>query len=812
MNLNAARFPDWKTLAPVILAPVILFAPLLASGQALYWGTPFLQFTPWRFFAWQTLSQGHLPLWDPWVGMGAPLAANYQSALFYPPNWLLIPFVAWGGAAGLAWGQTLLVALHLIWAGIGMAWLVRRLGLGSLAQTVAGLAFSLCGYLVARAGFFSINAAAAWLPWILLFSDVAAPYGIFRRVERPQGNFLLRSVPLTVCMAMQLLAGHAQTTWYTLLLLCVWVMFWGWLDGGWRRTGFALLRLLAPLLLAIGLAAVQLLPTAEYLLQSQRASAVDYSTVMNYSFWPWRLLTLLAPDFFGNPAQGNYWVTADNYWEDAVYIGVLPFIMALAAVLRRRPRSEHGEKDTTVGNLRPLVWLLVAVVLISFLLALGRYTPLFPFLYRWVPTFDLFQAPARWTLWAEFALVILAAIGVETWRQPAGRGLYWARLGTMGAFAVTVGAGLGWFLLRDLELTYVRATAIAGFWALGVGFLTLLAPQPDAERPAAAWHWGVALWVAGDLLLAGWGLNPGASLELYRPASQNAANVRSLAAGERLYIPSDDIQNLMYQRFFRFESFLPSEPLANLREVFLPDANLLDGVSEVNNFEPLLPGRYTRWMDQLDRLADPVRDAMLAFMDAGVIERVDPSSASGVSFQTIPRASRVYWFTCAHPAKGEMDAWGQVNAKYHRDGSVDPWVVLEGEISPEVNCTSTKQTYFRIIGEYPGRIVLEGNATSTGYLMLSDVWYPGWKAQIDGRAAPILRADYLFQAILVSPGTHQITFEYRPLSYILGIWITFAAMLGLVVITTWSRIRQRFNWIRPGFATPDVDDKPRQSV
>ena len=73
----------------VTLGPLILFGPMLIRGEALFWGTPLLQFVPWRQFALNSIRQGHLPLWNPMLGMGAPLLANYQSALLYPPNILL---------------------------------------------------------------------------------------------------------------------------------------------------------------------------------------------------------------------------------------------------------------------------------------------------------------------------------------------------------------------------------------------------------------------------------------------------------------------------------------------------------------------------------------------------------------------------------------------------------------------------------------------------------------------------------------------------------------------------------------------------
>ncbi|MBT4002928.1 MAG: hypothetical protein HOF10_06390, partial [Chloroflexi bacterium] len=92
-----------------IIAPFILMGPTILSGKAIYWGTPLLQFVPWWTQAWQTLKLGQLPLWNPLVGMGVPLLANYQSALLYPPTWLYFLFAEIADSPGIAWGQALLI-------------------------------------------------------------------------------------------------------------------------------------------------------------------------------------------------------------------------------------------------------------------------------------------------------------------------------------------------------------------------------------------------------------------------------------------------------------------------------------------------------------------------------------------------------------------------------------------------------------------------------------------------------------------------------------------------------------------------------
>ena len=150
---------------------------------------------------------------------------------------------------------------------------------------------------------------------------------------------------------------------------------------------------------------------------------------------------------FGNPADGNYWGYA-NYWEDAVYIGILPFILALIAIVNGIKGNisdtciHRNNKNDLIINRPVLIRFMFVVIILSFLLALGKNTPVFPWLYRNIPTFDMFNAPTRFSLWAIFFLALLAGIGVEYWNRPKERGLYWTRLGTAGAFAVMLGAGV----------------------------------------------------------------------------------------------------------------------------------------------------------------------------------------------------------------------------------------------------------------------------------------------------------------------------------------------------------------------------------
>jgi hypothetical protein len=736
-----------KWLLGLLLAagPAVLFGPMLVKGEVMYWGTPLLQFTPWHSFALAALSDGHLPLWNPLLGMGAPLLANYQSAVLYPPNWLL-------AIAGVGWGQGLLAALHIGWSALGMLLLARRLKLGDQAAIVAALAFSLSGYAIARVGFFSINAAMAWLPWEIWAAEAI--------VERAANLGLVSGVPqvviLAVILAMQWLAGHAQTSWYSLLLLVVWVAVRGWERGKLPALGRAGALLGAAGLLAAALSAAQLGPTLEYLMQSQRGGRLDEVLALTYSFWPWRALGLLAPNLFGNPASGSYWGYG-NYWEDAVYIGVLPLVMALAAAI-----------GSLRNNADRLPRLLLVIAVICGIFSLGRNTAIYPLLFRHVTTFSLFQAPTRWNLLTCFCLALLAGMGIERWRPLRGKGVYWTRLGTAGAAGMALVSLVAGSRLEGIQSSIGPAFAIAGLLLAATGGLALLRP----EKPGARWTAGIGLFVLADLTFAGWGLNPSA------PAAINApdAAVTQMGVEGRLFMPADLEYQLKFEQLFRFDSFVSNLAPRQAVALGLPNTTMLSGTASANNFDPLLPARYVDWMGVLGAASPKEAERMLQLM--GVGWRAQATSQGAAHFISQQGSSRVRVVPGARLA---LSGSGALSSLFSESFDPDQEVVIERRAPDNLPQGGEGLAAINPGGD-PNRITIDASTPRGGWLVLSDTWYPGWQADVDGRPAEIERADYLFRAVWLNPGNHHVTFAFRPASFFAGALISLLSWLSVILV------------------------------
>lgn len=775
----------------VVSTPLILFAPFLVGAQMLYWGTPLLQFYPWRLAALESVRAGFLPLWNPWLGNGAPLAANYQSALFYPPNWLslFLPL-----DLSLNW----LMVLHIIWAGVGMVKLARALGYSLLGQAVAGLAFGMGQYVVARASFYSINAAVAWLPWVIWAVDrlLNAQYAIhnaeFSRFTFHASRFTPHVLSLSIILALQLLTGHAQTTWYTYLLLAAWVL-WRIFKRPITQSSITKvitnsLILLLSFLLALLLASIQLLPTFELLQQSPRAEAAEYEFVMTYSFSPWRLLTFLAPDFLGNPARGQFYGYG-NYIEDAVYVGIIPLLFSLVALSKVfRRQSPHHEFST------PLI-LLVLILPFTLVLALGRNTPIFPWLYANVPTFDMFQAPTRMMAWFVFALALLGGWGVEQWKVPQGRALYWTRLGTAGAVALMGTAGATLLVVDagtrvgQLLNTAAWAALTLGVNLLAVGLLSLLKPSGQSFK----WELAVAACLAVDLMVANYGLHPPAPADLYRASTESGRALAAELGEQRLYQFPADRERVMFEPYFSFLTYGEALDLSvGARAVQLPNVGILSDLASANNFDPLVSKYYKGFTDVVSETQSV---ALLNLMNIGAVASSERlpweaiASAREVTFYRVPGEAKRLWLLPESEAQVLEVTDEFASRAAIASPTFDPTqqVVLE---SADAGWLASAPLSVPIAPNNPNGFSISLNLHQAHWVVLADTWYPGWYAYVDGQPATLRRANYAFRAVWVPAGPHRVEFLYSPPSFQLGAALTGVGLMISLGLAGWLARRR----------------------
>ncbi len=720
----------WYPQLVFVLAVVILFHRLLA-GEVLYWGVVSIQFYPWRDVAYEQLRHGLLPFWNPHVGNGAPLLANLQTAVFYPPNllYLLLPTEYANGFVAVA---------HVFWAGLGMWLYLGRLQLDKLARSVGMLSFSLGGYLIARLGFLTMTSAVPWLPWVFWAVDglMLAEVRQLRRYAALLGLFV----------GLQLLAGHAQTSFYTLVFAGMYAL---WLLVRLKSPPLRLLVAGGGVMLGVALSAVQLFPTSELVALSPRSAGAAMEEALAYSFWPWRILTIIVPGAFGTSGQGNYWGYA-TYWEDALYIGLLPIMSAFYLLLRKR----HPD----VIAMRHIPFFAFIIVPVT-LLALGRFTPVFPWLFENVPTFDLFRGPTRWMLIAVFSLTVLGSAGLHQWHTTR-RMLNWSgRIITVGLAVIISTIAASVLVAFDVELTFITAFTRFGVLLVIIGALLPYSRWLKRKNiPKNILSASVLTILAIDLVTVYWLANPTISASFYEhdvlvePAVNQATQ-----DGRIVYLPEDEAY-IKFEQLFLFADYRADDQAHwdALRESLLPNIARLADLLSANNDDPLTVGYHTDLINQ-----------------AAQADTIDTLEKMNVSVLLTAEA------------RSDLDYLGQAGLSTAY-ALPDPWFRVElADCQPHptfgYDCQRVPTGSTEIVTDTALQIDVSVTATEETWLVLIDTYYPGWTATVNGDPAAVVRANQAFRAVYIPAGESIVSFRYQSTNFTTGLTLS-GLSLGLLIV------------------------------
>lgn len=555
------------------------------------------QFYGWRLTAAQSMQSGHIPLWNPYAFAaqgGTPLLANSQSAPLYPPHWILFDLFP----ASQIWRAFgLSVAFHLLVALGGMYRFLRSLPVGRISACLGAMVWGLSGPVVTWLALPTFLAVTCWLPVLLWLLKTA-----HEKAGTKTGTLALAGAGGVG--GLTLLAGHLQMAFYVLLAAFLYGAFLAWQFPPRHATAknvgrTSWLRWISGACACFGiafcLALPQLLPSLELSRQSHRAAnggptTSAYASYVANALPPRNLVTLLVPDFFGHPNKNNgaYWNT-NNYAEWAVYVGVLPLILAVFALAL-------PWKNAAAFGLPKERGFAVVLMGLSLLLALG--TPANAVFFWGVPGYNQTGNPARClVLWA-FAAAVLAAMGAEAGANPAVPTATAVSAGTARAkrraaliallvpvFLAAIGASLASRFAADAlprtpfsELMALALPSLqrACVWlVLGSGTLLALVRGPERYRRPA--HVLCVLIAAADLLAFGVGYNPTASPASVFPVTPGIVFLKTNAP------------NTLIAPINRGWSLGNMPPR---RAVLPPNTLTAYGLHDVAGYDSLFPGAY----------------------------------------------------------------------------------------------------------------------------------------------------------------------------------------------------------------------------
>ncbi len=811
----AARAADWcarprpaRTLTAMgfLALALALFAPALGSSNFVYGTDTYSHDYIMHLYGWNTIREtGRIPLWCPYLFFGLPFVGSFALCPFYPSQ--LLYFVFPHNTA-----FTLQYALAVWVAAAGFFAWARALGCRRPVALFAGAAFALSGHFLtlSHAGHLQKMIAIAWVPAALLGARGLAP----RRNRPPHpprpglpawADDLLptrrqaeAAILLAFAGAMQLFASHAQVWYATMWLAAMYLLaacgvraadsarsarragadpVVAVLAGRHWARGAGMGALFA---LAVGgsfvFSAAQSFPGGEMGAVSNRAQGVSFEEAVETSYPPLELFEYAVPRLFGDSSRDSR-VPYFGAWGERIvsdYLGPVLLLLAAVGWLRGRGRLRH---------------FLLAAALVSVIVGLGRYTPVYRALYAVLPGFHRFRSPGSFLFVADFALVSLAALGLERLvSRPLAGGLLRRPDGTAGP-------------LR-------RMNALTGDGWATVFLATVLVAGLAAALYCLTRNWGVNLDIATveekrrhhlhhGAMMASLLASLGCALTLL--ALRNAEGSRGrraacamLAVSALLPLAVSSLYFVRFEPLDRFLGFLmeiqpvytrldkaPERPLRLLQERQLKSDGVLHGVGVPTGYHPVVLGRYARLAGQLGYASDRF-GSLFSILYAHTYSP-DPPPGKWKDFGANSGAERIWrWDGDARPYARSNARLAVVPdtenaaAQLAGRGMAADLAAVEPEVIEALGLRPGRQgVAARLDSWEPARVKLSYAAESRGLLPVAEVFAPGWKARTGrGAAVAIVPVNLAQRALVVPAGIGTITMWYDPFSVRLGIFLS----------------------------------------
>jgi hypothetical protein len=678
----------------------------------------------WNFhFIHDQMSKGELPFWNPYYYCGQPFLANPVIALFYPSTilFLILPF---------PWAFNMDILCHLFIAATGAYLLVYNLTGLKRAGIASATLYCLNGYFLIRifTGHLNLYHAAALIPWIFLYTE--------KYIQTDRKVFIISAGFL---VGLQILSGDAQTCYYTGLALAVYYFFrnihqdcFQSLKKLWKPgLFFAFIPLTA-----IGIGSIQMIPSMEFISNCQRAdNSYEFSTYQ--SFPPENFFTFLVP----HPKDSI--LTIDG--EFTGYTGILSIFMALIGAFF----SKHREYKICFG----------IVLMISITIVLGKYTPIYKIFYNFAPLFSSFRIPSRCLVMVVLCITVFAGLGVQHIIESSLTKNQNNICIAVGCFLLMlIFAGSKEFQIKLLSFEIITALLLT---VCSIGILFWLRKSKRLNLIS------IAILI---LLFA----------DLYVIYAQQ--------------IPTLEQNDLLEEQ--PYEKKIKTDP--GYHRVMMPLSwyNLSRSnyfhLFQANGNASVVIGDFYRFMHEMADV--PILKLKPHTLNPDIFhqDRIFSSKVMGIKYgiqmdetnegtlllssSVMPRAVLVKRALIIPDLEDQI--------AFMKKSVFNPLkiVLLQESIDGfEDDLTSVKNSEEgdkAIITRYePNRIMIETFSGNDTYLVLSELFYPGWHAYVDGKETPILRADFLLRAIPLKGGKHQIVFRFQQQHFFTGAMITLMTVL-----------------------------------
>lgn len=765
----APRFaPLWAALT-YALCTLALAWPALSGGFLVNpRSDQYIGGFPVRDFAGQALKAGQgIPQWNPYLFGGLPYIAAMHGDIFYPTALLrlLLPT-----DVGMTWG----FVLHLFLCGCFTYGFLRAWGLGFFPSLIGGVAYMLSGNV---AGLVSPGHDGK------LFVSALMPLALWLLVRGVRDGRAWAWGGLAITVGLAVLSPHPQLLQY-MLLTCgafgAFLAFGERSDGTRLPRNVALTRLgyaLGAVAIGFAIGAVQYLPVVEYIPYSPRSGGKGYEYATSFSLPFEEVLNTYLPQFSG---------ILDRYWGrntihlHSEYIGAVALMLVSAAF--------GGASRKAFRRF----WLVTLIV--SVLWALGGNTPFYHLVYALVPGSKFFRAPSTMLMVVAMSTSVLAALGAERliagvvsrklmlgWLAAAGVIAVLGTIGALTAISESIAAGYSGGQLDELIHANQHDVTV-GAWRslLFVALAATLYRVYQRGMSATLFAWGLTAIVAIDLWSIDryyWLFSPPASVVYGSDPAidylQKAPIGRVLATpltrdGLVFRDPNFIYDGLMVHRI-RLATGYHGNELGRYRKIVSTDGSESYDNQANPAFWRLANVRYLYTNAQvqqpgLTKLVGPVKSA----------------AGSTVYLYKLPGDNPPAWVAPAMVKAGDDATLGTV-----MDPRFDPLrvAIIDSAASvptqPLSALPAPLTTAVNVTRYDPGHIAaqLSSPAPAGSALVVSENYYPGWTATVDGKPAPVVRSDFNLIGVPLPAGASKVTFDFADPAYRTGQLVTTLATL-----------------------------------
>ncbi|HHT9125900.1 MAG TPA: YfhO family protein [Candidatus Brocadiia bacterium] len=702
------------------------------------------------------IKQGILPLWDPYTCSGRTFIGEGQSGLFYPLNLIQSFFLI-----GEARTDTFIIEIFII-TGFFLAatfqyFFSRTLGLSSFSSIVSAMSFAFGGYII----FESVNQlcifnGAIWIPLILLFFLKSF------NVERVLVRIWFSNIA-GVFLGLTILAGHFQPAIHITLLLGIFILYRTFVlyrDEGWLRPlSTGIVNLAVCLSVAFCFAGVQILPSFEYAAHALRwigapdpigpGQKVPYEIAgTSFNLHPQNILSFII--------HGTHWA--------GTYFGILPLVLSIMAVIFKRCF---------------LVKFFLLISVLSILYAIGDSSIIHGIGYAFVPFLEKVREADRAVYLSHFGLVVLAGFGVEflinSFRKSEKRRfLIFTRVTSffcVVVFIICIAFTCWISVFKPGSMSNPHLNNLYFFLLLLSFVVAILYIRYFGYLKLRALKVLIVCIIIFDLYAA---FN-GTVILRNKYDGQN-----NLYPGE-YYKETEVIKFLRSQEgYFRIDNVKDTLP-ANFGNLFELSSTMGHGASM---FKDYFEFKTLGWFPpSIGSNLLNVRYAVSKEPLTGLKLVMDGDVKLYENESCLPRA----WLTTNYEViKDVGKSYNRLREKtfdYRNTIIVDkePSLILNTPEGGTLDYSVNIESYF------PTKIMLKVNTNRNAFLVLSEIFYPGWRAKVDGEATSIYKINGILRGMIVQEGNHVVEFVYIPSTFKVGSILTILSLVSLCVLSLFGR-------------------------